>query len=246
METRLFRTNLKCQNCVSKVASFLDADRHIAKWSVRTDDERKLLSVTGTKVDPGHIRSLVEEAGFEVLDEISQATEPKAAAIQDAPQAGQTYFPVILILLYLTGCVALSQLRTERMDWMAMMNAFMGGFFLVFSFFKLLNIRGFADAYGSYDIVARRFPAYGYFYPLIELTLGICYFMAFAPLVTNVATCVVISLSTVGVARSLMKKTRIQCACLGTVFSLPMSRVTLIEDLLMVGMSATTIGAMLW
>jgi hypothetical protein len=38
-----------------------------------------------------------------------------------------------------------------------------------------------------------------------------------------------------------MAKRKFQCACLGAVFNLPMSTITLVEDLLMVGMA----GAML-
>ena len=41
--------------------------------------------------------------------------------------------------------------------------------------------------------------------------------------------------------KSLLQRRKIQCACLGTVFNLPMSYVTLTEDLLMVAMA----GAML-
>ncbi|OYW82093.1 MAG: heavy metal transporter, partial [Sphingobacteriia bacterium 32-37-4] len=35
-----------------------------------------------------------------------------------------------------------------------------------------------------------------------------------------------------------LNKKKIQCACLGDVFNLPMSTVTIIEDALMIGMSA--------
>ena len=45
-------------------------------------------------------------------------------------------------------------------------------------------------------------------------------------------------LSAVGVVKALVAKRKIQCACLGTVFNLPMSRVTLIEDGLMIAMAA--------
>jgi hypothetical protein len=31
----------------------------------------------------------------------------------------------------------------------------MGRFFVAFSFFKLLSLRGFVDAYRTYDVVAR-------------------------------------------------------------------------------------------
>ena len=44
-------------------------------------------------------------------------------------------------------------------------------------------LRGFADAYRTYDVVARRVPAYGYVYPFVELLLGAAYVTGFQPLV---------------------------------------------------------------
>jgi len=46
------------------------------------------------------------------------------------------------------------------------------------------------------------------------------------------------SLSIIGVLQSVLNKRRIQCACLGATFNLPMSTVTIIEDGLMIAMSA--------
>jgi hypothetical protein len=119
----------------------LDSDQQISEWSVRTDDDRKLLSITGERVEPGHVRLLIQKAGFEVFDEISARAIEAPSSFQQAPPAGETYFPLMLVFLYLTGFAALSQFRAGRWDSMAAMNAFMGGFFVVFSFFKLLNIR---------------------------------------------------------------------------------------------------------
>ncbi len=113
----------------------------------------------------------------------------------------------------------------------------MGGFFIVFSFFKMLNLRGFASSYASYDVIAKRWMPYGYVYPFIELALGVAFLLRFKPFATNLATVVVMAISSIGVIQSLLQKKKIQCACLGTVFNLPMSSVTLIEDLLMVGMA---------
>jgi hypothetical protein len=44
-------------------------------------------------------------------------------------------------------------------------------------------------------------------------------------------------ISSIGVLATLTKKKSIQCACLGTFFDLPMSKLTLFEDLLMVIMA---------
>src|SRR5687767_11452234 len=117
---------------------------------------------------------------------------------------------------------------------MTWMNLFMAGFFITFSFFKFLNLEGFKNSYSSYDLLAKRFPAYGYVYPFIELALGIAYLTSFNPLLTNAATVALMGFSSIGVIQSVLDKRQIQCACLGTVFNLPMSTVTVVEDLLMV------------
>lgn len=121
----------------------------------------------------------------------------------------------------------------------------MAGFFFVFSFFKLMNLKGFADGYRSYDIVAKKFPAWGFIYPFAELGLGIAFLMAFNPVLTNITTLLIMGVSTIGVAQSLLKKQSFQCACLGTVIKLPLGKVTLLEDLLMVLMSGSILITML-
>lgn len=51
------------------------------------------------------------------------------------------------------------------------------------------------------------------------------------------------AVGTVGVARALPARRKIRCACLGAVFKLPMSYVTLAEDVLMAGMAAAMVLA---
>jgi hypothetical protein len=114
----------------------------------------------------------------------------------------------------------------------------MAGFFLVFSFFKLLNLKGFAESYSTYDIIAKKWLGWGYVYAFIELGLGLSYLLRFNPMLTNAVAFVVMSVSIVGVLQSVLNKRKIQCACLGAVFNLPMSTVTIIEDALMIAMSA--------
>ena len=118
------------------------------------------------------------------------------------------------------------------------MGHFMGGFFVAFSFFKLLDVRAFADAYAGYDILARRSRAYALAYPFIELALGVAYLADFWPLATNLVTLLVMSVGSVGVIQSLLNRRKIRCACLGAVFNLPMSTVTLLEDGVMAAMAA--------
>ncbi|MGR3301115.1 MAG: MauE/DoxX family redox-associated membrane protein [Candidatus Scalindua sp.] len=117
-----------------------------------------------------------------------------------------------------------------------------GRLFHHFSLFKFLYLRAFADSYSMYDLLAKRVRIYGFVYPFIELALGIAYLTHFAPSSTYIATTVIMGFSSIGVIQSVFDKKKIKCACLGAVFNLPMTTVTIIEDLLMVAMAVF----MLW
>jgi hypothetical protein len=147
--------------------------------------------------------------------------------------------------LYVTGVTLLLEVTRENFNWQTWMQNFMAGFFLVFSFFKLLNLKGFAESYSSYDIIAKRWQGWGYVYALIELGLGVAYLVNFNPIITNVATFIVMSISMVGVLQSVLNKRKIQCACLGAVFNLPMSTITILEDALMIAMSGSMLLSVL-
>lgn len=153
----------------------------------------------------------------------------------------QTYKPLLLVFAYILGITFLIQNVQGSFDGMKWMRHFMAGFFLVFSFFKLLDLQGFAASYFSYDIVARKWAGWGYVYPFIELLLGIAFLVNFNPVLTNAVTFLVMSISIVGVLKSVLSGRKIKCACLGAVFNLPMSTITIIEDALMIGMSAVVL-----
>jgi hypothetical protein len=136
----------------------------------------------------------------------------------------------LFIQIGVAGLHAVSTMETMRY--------FMAGFFLVFSFFKLLDIQAFATAYARYDLLAMRWPSWGLIYPFLELALGVAYLTNFNPLLTYWLTIGIMGFSAIGVIQAVASRTQIQCACLGTVFKLPMSTVTIIEDVGMVLMAA--------
>lgn len=85
----------------------------------------------------------------------------------------------------------------------------------------------------------------GYLYAFTELTLGLAFLTGFNPLLTNAVTLVVMTISIIGVLQSVLNKRKIKCACLGDVFNLPMSTVTIIEDALMIAMSGVMLIKMM-
>lgn len=244
MSERKYRTNLNCGSCVAKVTPHLDGESRIRRWSVDTQTPDKVLTVEGDGVGADAVGQLVAAAGFRVLGEITPSPEPpvnKPAGTQTAgPKA--SYFPIVLLFAFLVLGTGLLEVSAWPFDWHRAMSRFMGGFFLAFAFFKLLDVRSFADAYAGYDIVAGRWRAYGFIYPFLELGLGAAYLSGVWPVVTNAVTLVLMSVGTVGVVRTLLAGRKIRCACLGSVFNLPMSYVTLAEDLLMAVMAAVMLA----
>ena len=235
--TRRFKTNLRCGGCVAAVKPHLDREPGVARWEVDVGSPDRTLTVDGDAPAEA-VRAAVARGGFQVLGEIGTPPPPAVAPQLPAPPSATKYYPLALLGAFLVGVVALAEVRAGTIDWGRAMGNFMGAFFLAFSFFKLLDLRGFADAYRGYDVVAKRVPAYGYVYPFVELSLGAAYVTGFQPFATNLVTLVVMAVSSIGVIQSLLARRKIRCACLGTVFNLPMSTVTLVEDGLMIAMAA--------
>lgn len=148
-----------------------------------------------------------------------------------------TYSPLLLIITYIGFASVLVQIPSGGVTSEETMRYFMAGFFLVFSFFKFLDIKSFASAYAGYDILAARWYPWGTLYPFVELALGVAYLLHWQPILVSLATLVVMGFSTIGVFRAVMNKQKIRCACLGSVFQLPMSTVTIVEDVGMAGMA---------
>lgn len=125
----------------------------------------------------------------------------------------------------------------KKLNGKLLMRHFMGIFYITFSCFKMINLKGFAETFSTYDIVAMKWRVYSFLYPFIELLLGILYLSNQIPGLTNVCALFIKMISDIGVFAALRQNKVLQCACLGTSFNLPMTYVTLLEDTLMVGMA---------
>ncbi len=235
-------TGMTCLKCVKSVKDALESIDGIISAEVTLEPPRAVINMA-KHVDTAEMNSILTEHGkysiIESGDIASHGINTKETSNEDIDRSFfASYKPVLLVFAFLIGLTALNELHKGSFSSMNAMNTFMGGFFIIFSFFKMLDLRGFAYSYMSYDIIARRWLVWGYIYAFIELSLGLAYLFHFEPFITNITTLVVMSLSSIGVIQSLAAKKKIQCACLGTVFNLPMSNITLIEDLLMVLMAA--------
>lgn len=113
------------------------------------------------------------------------------------------------------------------------MSLFMGYFFIVFGLFKVVNLKVFADAYVTYDVLAKRSYTYALAYPFIELVLGVMYLVNWGGVYRDGFTFLIMAISAYGVYLALKRKEEIPCACLGMIFEVPMTKVTLFENIIM-------------
>ncbi len=145
----------------------------------------------------------------------------------------KSFVPLIVIfVLIIAFAISISWYR-QLFTYQSIMIDFMAGFFIVFGGFKLVKLGAFVEAYSMYDVITKRFKPYGYLYPFLEIGLGVAFLLRFEITIAAWATLVLMLINSIGAYEGIRDKKILMCACLGTVFKLPMSYVTLGEDLLM-------------
>jgi Heavy metal binding domain len=144
---------------------------------------------------------------------------------------------IILGLIVLVAFIATINNPFRYFDWHSFMNNLMAGYFIVFAGFKLLDVHGFSQGFAMYDLLAKRLPVYGFIYPFVELILGLTLLTGSHLLLAYTASLIIMTFSGIGVAIKLYKKEQFQCACLGTFLKVPLTTVSLAEDLGMGAMS---------
>lgn len=143
--------------------------------------------------------------------------------------------PLLIIIFYIATASVL--LHYKNWSWGAFMLDFMGLFYIVFSFFKMLDLKGFPESFKMYDPLAKSVSAYAYVYPFIETALGLMFLMRINVEIALIVTLVVLGITTIGVTKTLLDKKSIRCACLGTALKLPMTEATFIENAIMIIMA---------
>jgi copper chaperone CopZ len=215
-------TGMTCNGCRTKVEKTLAA--LLPDVTVTLQPPR---AVTTATVGADQLNAVLEKVGAYRASSLGTSAQPHSASMLS------TYYALLLLI----GLIALASFAAS--NWMM---AFMGGFFAVFGAFKLLDVPAFANSYAMYDVVAKRFKPWGYAYPFIETALGFAFLFHFQMIAATWAALVLSLVGAIGVIQANLSKQTIQCACLGTVFKLPMSVVTIVENLGMAAMAAY----MLW
>ena len=227
---------MTCGSCVARVKSELLKLGDVQTADVQLTSPQATI-VMGKHIGIQQLQTAISKAGnYTIAEDETRLGHLQQESMETTGASSVSYLPIVLIFSYITIVTLLVQFSNGAFNFLQWTHHFMAGFFLVFSFFKLINLKGFAEGYATYDVVAKKIPVWGFIYPFVELALGLSFLIGLFPWGTNVVTLIVMAVSSIGVIQSLAKGTKIQCACLGTVIKLPLSKVTLFEDLLMVAM----------
>ncbi len=115
---------------------------------------------------------------------------------------------------------------------------FMGVFLTVFALFKLVGYKMFVQMFPMYDLIAKRAKFYSYAFPFIELLLGASFLFNWAETWRSIAVIILMGIGAISIFNEVyLKRRKIHCACLGNIIKLPLSTVSLFENVLMVAMA---------
>ena len=148
------------------------------------------------------------------------------------------YKILLILFVYLGSASLLHSFMTNQ----STMTFLMGLFFITFSFFKVIHLSEFQASFSRYDLLAKKIPCYGTLYPFIEILLGVLFLSNAYIMLASVVTIIILASTNIGVILALRKGHILECACLGVIFNLPLSNITVFENTAMVLMAIAQIA----
>ncbi len=228
-------TGMTCSSCKASIESSLNHLDQVKSCNANIK-LGELTLILNNDIDLKSLQNSIPKKYF-INEEISTSdrlSEIKSDSTNKKSKIEQLK-PLFLILFYITSTSLLINYQNWNLN--EFMLDFMGLFFISFSFFKMLDLKGFSESFKIYDPLAKKVSFYGVLYPFIETALGLMFLMEIEVFNALILSICVLGLTTIGVIKILISKKSIQCACLGSVLKLPMTEATLIENVIMIFMS---------
>lgn len=230
-------TGMTCGGCKASVEKKLSEVKDVK--SVTVDLEKGEAEVEmNIHVSAETLQKALPEK-YTITEKIKKKNTPEIPSsnfIMEEPKSKfQQLKPLFLIIFSITTASIL--LHYKDWSWAEFMFDFMGLFYIVFSFFKMLDLKGFPDSFRMYDPLAKKIPLYAKVYPFIETALGLMFLMRYETTIALWISLVILGITTIGVTKTLLDKKSIRCACLGTALKLPMTEATFIENSIMIVMA---------
>ena len=228
---------MTCDSCKSTILQNLNELQEIEAVEVDRDKGEAIIFMTNN-IQISKLQNALPSKFLiseKEIDDFSASSNKSTLEIDQEQSKLQQLKPLLIILTYIS--VASILMNYKNWNSSEAMLDFMGLFYIVFSFFKMLDLKGFPESFRMYDPLAKRLPIYGRIYPFIETGLGLMILMRYEVKIALIITLFVLGITTIGVTKTLLDKKSIRCACLGTVLKLPMTEATFIENIIMIVMA---------
>ncbi len=223
---------------------------HMCPYGLKSKD---LLERQGFEVDDRHLTSREEVDAFKTKHDV--ATTPQtfigdkriggfddlSAHLGKSTRADgdTTYVPVIALFavaasfaVAVTWLVQGTVLSGRTVEW------FISISMVLLGLQKLQDVERFATMFLNYDLLAQRWVRYGYIYPFVETGAGLLMMAGVLTWLSAPAAFIVASIGAVSVFKAVyIDKRELKCACVGGDSKVPLGFVSLIENLMMIGMA---------
>ncbi|WP_298764707.1 heavy-metal-associated domain-containing protein [uncultured Polaribacter sp.] len=226
---------MTCNNCKNTVINYLKSIPEVKQVVINLEEKEAEIS-TENLIPIEKFKDVLPVKYSITLKENLRATIVKSQKKEKISKLKQLK-PLFIILFYIS--VASVLLNYKNWQTQQAMLDFMGLFYIVFSFFKMLDLKGFGTSFKMYDPLAKKITFYSKIYPFLETILGLFFLMRFQIDIAIITTIIILGITTIGVTKTLLSKKEIQCACLGTALKLPMTQATFIENAIMILMAIT-------
>ena len=160
--------------------------------------------------------------------------------MSQSPASKKDYYKLAALVSLIGLLAGLGFWQTNSSGLLQLLGWLMAVWLLVFGGFKLIGYRQFVTAFRGYDIIAKGWRPWAWLFPWLEISLGIAYLFEIAPTARDWLVVVIFGLASLGVARAIYanQPQHYQCACLGRLIRLPLSKLSLVENLTMLVMVA--------
>lgn len=229
---------------------------HICPYGLKS---RALLKRKGFAVEDHHLASRAETDAFKAQHDVQTTPQTfiggqRIGGYDDlrryfglhVPAKDETSYRPIIAIFAVTALLAaglsttvMGTPFTERtLQW------FVAFSMCVLAILKLQDIEKFSTMFLNYDLLARRWVAYGYIYPFAEALAGILMVAGVAMWVSVPVALFIGSVGAVSVFKAVyIDRRELKCACVGGSSNVPLGFVSLTENLMMVAMAVWMLAA---
>lgn len=222
-------SGMTCDGCANSIKEALELNNLISSVNISLENEN--INVSSDKsFTVNELNSLIENLGNYKIYE-----ENIFSKIIEYFSSKKTLLLALSLVLISSLSLHIGEDNFELNEWMV---SYMGIFFLLFSFLKLIDVKGFSGSFKKYDLISKIIPSFAITYPFIELFLALTFLSGYFLITSYIMTLLFMTSQFFGVFISLQKKDVIKCACMGSSINIDISTLTLIENLVMILMSS--------